>query len=175
MRLLWMRRPRLDIALLHPREWPALCKARLRALQESPEAFASAYDREAQFTADDWLSTFEGSSWVVARTGEDIVGLARSLQNPGRPRVRNVESVWVDPAFRRHGITRALVETLAQVERPAGVREFLVWVLEDNHDARLVYAHLGFEPTGERQPLPSAAGRVEVRLRLDLAQLRSGH
>jgi ribosomal protein S18 acetylase RimI-like enzyme len=57
---------------------------------------------------------------------------------------------------------RALMRFLTDLEPE--VREWLVWVLNDNAEAREVYRRLGFEPTGERQVLPS--GRVEERLRL---------
>jgi RimJ/RimL family protein N-acetyltransferase len=43
----------------------------------------------------------------------------------------------------------------------------MLWVLEDNHEARGAYEALGFKPTGERQFLPDC-GRFERRLRLAL-------
>jgi hypothetical protein len=56
---------------------------------------------------------------------------------------------------------------VAEVDAGIGVTDFMLWVLEDNHDAQNAYKALGFEPTGERQFLPPF-GRFERRLRLDI-------
>lgn len=107
----------------------------------------------------------EDSMWVVARNGDDVVGLARSVRVADGPTSeRHDESVWVARRHRRSGITRALVQQLAELERRGGVTEFRVWVLEGNDSARRAYERLGFESTGEVKQL-DGSGRVEERLR----------
>ena len=97
-----------------------------------------------------------------------MIGLAKSVSEPGRPWTRYVESAWVAPTHRRRGVLRALLHKLADSDRRTEVTELMLWVLEDNHDAQHAYQALGFEPTGERQFLP-AFGRFERRLRLAIS------
>lgn len=78
---------------------------------------------------------------------------------------RHLESVWVDPLHRRSGVLRAILRYLADLE--PDVRTWMAWVLDGNDEARAAYERLGFESTGERQPLTDAPRRVEERLRLD--------
>ena len=156
----------VEVSPLTPAEWPQLRITRLRALRDSPDAFASEYQREHRWTKEQWLDMFQSALWVVARSGGRVVGLARSLREPAQPLRRHVESVWVEPRFRRRGITRRLIEGLIERERGAGVNELVIWVLQGNDHARRAYERLGFRPTGERQVLPGGAGRVEERLLL---------
>jgi ribosomal protein S18 acetylase RimI-like enzyme len=155
----------IDVRPLSAMEWPQLRMARLRALQESPEAFISEYERESGWSKREWLAMFESALWVVARNRGRIVGLARSSREAAQPWQRHVESVWVEPHFRRRGITRRLIEGLIEGEHGAGVSELVIWVIEGNDRARRAYERFGFKPTGERQPLPGG-GRGEERLLL---------
>jgi ribosomal protein S18 acetylase RimI-like enzyme len=61
---------------------------------------------------------------------------------------------------------RAMLAFLTE-EEPT-VQDWLVWVIDSNTSARAVYEKLGFEPIGERQPLPDNSGRREEHLRLKL-------
>jgi L-amino acid N-acyltransferase YncA len=156
----------VEVALLTRAEWPQLRTARLRALHDSPDAFLSEYERERGWSQREWLRMFESAVWVVARSRGRIVGLARSSRHAARPWQRHVESVWVEPRFRRRGITRRLIEGLIQQERGESITELAVWVIHGNDGARRVYERLGFRPTGERQRVPEGADRFEERLLL---------
>jgi GNAT superfamily N-acetyltransferase len=155
----------LNLDLLTPADWRVLRTARLQALLDSPDAFTSSYAHESRWEESDWRGTFAAATWIVARETESVVGLARSIGEPQLASARHVESIWVAPTHRRHGVFRHLLHALASVERRMGVRDLLLWVLEDNYDAQRAYQALGFEPTGDRQFL-SAVGRFEQRLRL---------
>jgi ribosomal protein S18 acetylase RimI-like enzyme len=111
-------------------------------------------------------------TWIVARERQNVIGLAKSVSEPGRPASRQVESAWVAPTHRRRGVLRAVLHKLIQINRRMGVTELMLWVLEDNHAAQHAYEALGFEPTGERQFLP-AFGRFERRLRLGISGVRN--
>jgi L-amino acid N-acyltransferase YncA len=155
----------MEILTLGPDDWEPLRSVRLEALRDAEAAFVSSVD-EALSSEGEWRSRFENSIWVVARDGDDMVGLARSLRVADRPvSERHVESVWVARRHRRSGITRALVQQLAELERRDGVTELRVWVIQGNDSARRVYERLGFESTGEVKQLDDGSGRVEERLR----------
>jgi len=155
----------MNIEVLTADDWRTLRRVRLRALADSPRAFISDYDIERSWTESRWRHSFIDALWVVTVARRRTVGVARAVGAPERPSdERHLESVWVDPRHRRTGVFRTLVRYL--VEREPDVRDWLVWVLDDNASARAVYERLGFEPTGERQALPDDSGRIEERLRL---------
>jgi ribosomal protein S18 acetylase RimI-like enzyme len=153
----------LEVVVLVPADWTRLRAIRLRALRDSPHAFASSYEREASWSEREWRGTFDAASWFVAQYGPHSLGLARSARAV-RPWQRHVESVWVAPAYRRRGIVRILIENLIHHESKFGATELLMWVLDGNDTARHVYERLGFRLTGEHQPLPGSVARTEQRL-----------
>src|SRR5688500_4420006 len=161
---------RLDLHMLTPADWRVLRAARLLALHNSPHAFTATYAREAGWSEPEWRRLFDSATWIVARETQKVVGLARSVGEPEHA-TRHVESIWVAPTHRRRGVLRALLQALAEMERGMGVTDLLLWVLEDNYAAQRAYEALGFEPTGERQPLADF-GRYERRLRLVLGRLQ---
>ena len=160
----------LKLHLLTPAGWSLLRQARLEALLDSPQAFTSSYRQEVSWREAEWRRVVDAATWIVAREADTVIGLARSIGEPDLPATRHVESVWVAPTHRRRGVFRALMHALAETERRMGVTQLMLWVLEDNHDARSAYDALGFEPTGERQFLP-AFGRFERRLKLGIRRL----
>lgn len=155
----------MDVETLAADDWKTLRDVRLRALEDSPTAYISRRQTELTWTEARWRRSFEGALWVVARGRQEIVGLARSVRVDRRPAFeRHLESVWVEPRHRRTGVLRTLLRYLAELEPE--VREWRVWVLTGNVEARTVYERLGFESTGERQPLDDSSGRSEERLGL---------
>jgi ribosomal protein S18 acetylase RimI-like enzyme len=158
----------LELGYLFPDDWRVLREIRLRALLDSPHAFTSSYARESRWGELEWLRMFDAATWIVAREAEELIGLARSVNESELPAARHIESIWVAPTHRRRGVFSALLFALGDLERRTGVTELLLWVLEDNQEAQRAYEALGFVPTGERQFLPDFR-RFERRLRLGLS------
>ena len=161
----------LEFDLLTPLDWRVLRAARLYALLDSPCAFTSSYAHESTWGELEWQRVLHAATWIVARDARDVVGLAKSASEPGRPATRYVESAWVAPTHRRRGVLRALLHRLAEIDRQTGVTELMLWVLEGNHDAQRAYQVLGFESTDDRQYLPDF-GQFERRLRLEISATR---
>jgi len=154
----------LELAMLGADDWPIAREVRLRALKDSPSAYIADYEVEVTVGEDGWRERFTRMRWVVARDEARIIALASSVRVLDRPAYeRHVESVWVDPRYRRTGVLRAVLSELAAIE--PDVTEWRVWVLDTNAVARQVYDRLGFSPTGERQLLEDHSGRCEIRLR----------
>jgi predicted GNAT family acetyltransferase len=153
----------LDVEVLTDDDWKLLQDLRLRALEDSPDAFLSKADAGKAGDETHWRERCTQNVWVVARIGQQVVGMACSVQDPEQPpSVRHIESVWVDPGHREKGALRAMLEHLVELEPK--VRDWFVWVLDGNDLAREVYEHLGFKSTGESQTL--AGSRSEERMRL---------
>ncbi|HET6295653.1 MAG TPA: GNAT family N-acetyltransferase [Kribbella sp.] len=154
----------MELRVLAADEWELLRDVRLRALKDSPEAYLADYDEEVSWHEATWRHRFVDSQWIVAQKDDRTVGLARVLRVDGRPTdERHIESVWVDPGNRRSGVLRAIQRHLVATE-PA-IRDWLLWVVDDNVPAREVYERLGFRPTGECQPLTDGTLRTELRFR----------
>ena len=154
----------MELAMLGADDWPIARDVRLRALKDSPTAYIADYEDEVTIGEAGWRERFTRMRWVVARDVSRIIGLASSVRVPGRPTYeRHIESVWVDPRYRRNGVLRAVLGELGAAEPE--VTEWRVWVLDTNTLARQVYDRLGFNPTGEGQLLSDGSGRREIRLR----------
>jgi GNAT superfamily N-acetyltransferase len=133
-----------ELKVLTPDDWPMLRSARLAALQDSPHAFTSSYARESKWADLKWQRSLTTSTWLVARDGQDVIGLAKSVKVRWQPASRYVESVWVAPTHRRRGVLGALLYKLAETCRPFGVTELRLWVLVDNRAAINAYQALRF-------------------------------
>jgi ribosomal protein S18 acetylase RimI-like enzyme len=100
-----------------------------------------------------------------------IAGLVRSGSQPP-----HVQGVWVAPSYRRRGVQRLLIDSLARQAGELGLPALLLWVLKHNTVALDAYRQLGFIETGEEQAIrrrgraPTEAGPrwYEVRLRRPL-------
>lgn len=156
----------LATQMLTPADWQVLRETRLRALSDSPHAYISRYTSELVWGERQWRERFHAAAWAVAVDRDDVVGLAGLVGNQSRE--AHVESMWVAPTHRHRGVSRILVNTMADLGRRAGLSHLLLWVLEDNITARRAYARLGFVATGERQPIDPEQRRFERRLRLDI-------
>jgi len=80
-----------------------------------------------------------------------------------------VYTVYVDPATWRRGIGAALLAAVDEFWRPTDVRELVLWVFEDNAEARAFYERLGWRPDGARQiDNFGDAQPAEIRYRRDM-------
>lgn len=150
--------------LVAPADWRELRSVRLRALADAPKAFTSEHSQEADWLEQDWRSAIQQGQWVVARSAQGAIGVARSSQDPESPERRYIEAVWIAPEFRRLGIGRRLMRWLIERERKSGVREILLWVMDSNASARGFYFRTGFRSTGRIQPVPGQENRTEELL-----------
>jgi GNAT superfamily N-acetyltransferase len=153
-------------------DWEPLRDVRLRALAEAPRAFGSTLERERDRTEAEWrLWAGRGRSgdgvMFVAADGDRFVGLAGGYPEED-PEAVHLVSMWVDPAVRRSGTGRALVESVVAWARERGARVINLWATDENHPAIALYRSCGFEPTGSHQPLPSNPELSESEYRLVL-------
>jgi ribosomal protein S18 acetylase RimI-like enzyme len=138
-------------------------------LRDSPNAFTSAYQREAAWREDEWRARLAAAVWVVAIEAGFVIGIAGLVAGQPPHDERHIESIWVAPRHRRRGVFRSLVGELAEIGRGLRLRELPLWVLEENTDAWQAYQRVGFVPTGERQTI-GPDQRYERRLRLALTE-----
>jgi len=156
-----------------PADGALLRDVRLRALQDTPSAFASTYAAEATLTAAEWDERAAGGArgterfTAVAFDGEECVGLVGGFRNDedGHHADIDLVSMWVAPEHRGSGVADALVDAVlawARDEAKADVVE--LWVTRGNDRAQRFYERCGFVETGDVQPLPSDPCKDEVRM-----------
>ncbi len=91
--------------------------------------------------------------------GRFLPAASVSVQHPADDRLRglvltttlqrdtaHIAQLAVDPAYRRRGLARALVEDASRRASAAGCWRVTLLVADDNTAARDLYASLGFEP-----------------------------
>lgn len=146
-----------------------LRQLRLQALLDAPQAFGRRYEEEADREPNEYLSWVMDGSTLVAEDDTGWHGLAVIQPDRQEPSVCHLLSMWTEPAWRRQGLGRMLVEAgvaWASEQKAGSVR---LGVVEDNQTAIELYQHLGFQPTGEREPLRSDLAKWVVFMSLDLA------
>ncbi len=148
-------------------DWRLLREIRLRALLDSPDAFASSHDQEVRWDENAWRVFLRGARWTLAFAPRTAIGMAGVVDGAEPSAEPHVISMWVDPGHRRTGVARLLLTSLT--ERMVGRTAILLWVMQENLAARRAYERMGFVPTCEVQRLPTDPSRYEERMRLCLA------
>jgi ribosomal protein S18 acetylase RimI-like enzyme len=152
-------------------DWQALRDIRLEALKTAPSAFGSTYEREAAFGEPDWLRRIARGGNFLAYIPEASIPEAGASEPAGLiggyPETADIVelvSMYVRPEARGRGVGEALVATVFGWAQERGAKTVHLWVTESNDHARALYERCGFEPTGERQPLPSDPDQDEIAM-----------
>ena len=148
---------------------------RLRALRDAPQAFSSTYAKESQLSDEEWIKRSERwygngaigflameepgngeACGLVACYAEDSEGVLRG----------HVISMWVDPAFRRAGVGRMLIDALMNWAESRGLRELNLMVTSVNRGAIEFYERIGFRMSGKTGPYPNDPAIIEYEMLL---------
>jgi len=160
-------RDAVEIHVVSPEDWGSFSRLRLAALQDTPLAFGSTYEREADRTEAQWrerLGRSDGARFLASTAGEPS-GIAavylRREERDGPGPVPELVSMWVHPAHRGWGVGRVLVDAVEGWVAGRGFAEVRLMVTADNPTAERFYERLGFTRTGHTQPLPHDPSRLE--------------
>jgi ribosomal protein S18 acetylase RimI-like enzyme len=139
-----------------------ILQAALRsAIGTSPGSFLKTVEYVEAQPLDYWINEIRSSTWAVAERDEEIVGVvAGKLPDSDKYAedqafTRYIESVWIKPELRGRGLGKRLIHYLLETEyrKNRYIRQFLLWVFENNSSAIKMYEHLGFKATPERKLL----------------------
>lgn len=156
----------VEIRRVRADEGPLLRSIRLRALAESPHAFASTLDEERALAQTEWAAraaaAAEGADMVVivAIDGGGIpVGMAggRVREEPG---VISLWGMWVDPAVRGERVGARLVGGVDEWGRERGAHTFRLGVMDDAPEAVAFYERVGFTRQDEVRGLTRDPSRT---------------
>lgn len=154
------------VRALAPDEAQLLRELRLRALTDSPDAFAATAEEERQRTALEWATRARDA----AGDGDVVIYLAVDEQAPlgmagaswfDRDRgIVQLWGMWVDPSCRGAGLGTRLVAAVREWSRAHGARFVRLGVIEGPREPTAFYERLGFVRTGEERPLARDAARL---------------
>jgi GNAT superfamily N-acetyltransferase len=148
----------VEVRRVRADEWRALRDVRLRSLADAPDAFGSTY-AESLERPDEWwrnraaeCAESDDQTLVLAWNEEEPVGIAGAF---AEGEVWFVISMWVDPAWRRSGMGRELLDAAVAWLRSVDDRPIRISVTDGNDAARRLYEDYGFRDTGASEPLRS--------------------
>ena len=147
---------------------------RLRALGDAPDSFGEAYTDVAARPIGYWedltRSVTEPGRNVMflAWEGHDVLGAAYGLLDRARSDAGRVGGMWVEPAWRRRGVGRALLQAVIGWGRERGLRRLGLWVPGHNPAAIALYTRAGFRNTGDRRPLPTNPALSIIAMEVEL-------
>ena len=149
---------------------PIFKDIRLRALQDSPNAFSSTYAEESKLTDADWVK--RATQWSGAKSigylaldDRAAVGIAAGILNQTEPSRADLVSMWVASTHRRKGIGGMLVETVVAWARSQNAQVLLLLVTSNNHKAINFYQRLGFSLTGKTEPYRNDPSLLNYEMR----------
>jgi ribosomal protein S18 acetylase RimI-like enzyme len=149
-----------------------LQRAMRKSIDMSPDAFLKTVDDVDKKPIGYWVNEILSSTWAVIERGDEVLGIAaakwpdREMDIEDQGTARFIESVWIAPALRGHRMGERLVRYLFEVEcrKNPDIRQFLLWVLDENHPARRLYRRMGFKYTAVKQW--HHPGMTELKYRL---------
>ncbi len=155
-------------------EWPRLRELRLRALADAPDVFSEPLVEALAQPDERWRSwAIEAaesplSAVFVAVACEVWAGMTAGLIRSEDRDVAWMSAMWVDPAYRRHGTGRRLIDQVSAWAADHGATELRLHVTDTNAGARALYTDSGFVAThAARRLVPSGVvTTIEMRLRL---------
>jgi Acetyltransferases len=142
---------------------------RLRALQDTPLAFGSTYEREVRLTDEEWTARAARCSsnrdvGFLARCDGNYAGLALCFVDGDDAAVGQLISMWVAPEARRSGVGRMLIDAISVWAVERGVKTIKLMVTNVNDGAMEFYRRNGFSMTGKTEPYPNDDRMIEYEM-----------
>jgi ribosomal protein S18 acetylase RimI-like enzyme len=142
----------MTVRVLDEADWQDYRAIRLRALQESPEAFLPTYEEEAAHDESDWRARMKRSHRLVAESDGESVGTVSVRALPEEPGGADLFGLWVAPEARHKGTAWRLVEAAAELAAREGCNHLYYWVSTENGRAIGFATNFGFRLTSYRRP-----------------------
>ena len=153
----------ITVRVLTDDDWELYKTFRLKALADSPDAFAASHEDEAEFGEDVWHERMNRATRLLAERAGDYVGVASVRRIDPQDDRESAEffGMWVDPDRRGQGIGVQLVSAGCAIARSMGCDDLAYWVSTDNGPAVAFASSYGFRTTDERRPMAARPGAAD--------------
>lgn len=123
---------------------------RLKALADTPEAFAEALGDAEKLSAGDWQTRAENECIYGLFEGETLSGMSQvdRYQSKATRHKAWLTAVYLEPSLRGRGAGRALLTHTIEDSRKQGILQLHLGVGDYNEAVKSLYASLGFEVYG---------------------------
>jgi ribosomal protein S18 acetylase RimI-like enzyme len=164
----------LNIRTLEAADWRLYRSLRLRALEESPDAFATTHAEQAARPDDSWAARLAAAAAsaddcpLVAEQDGEPLGLAWAKADAADPRVVEIFQVWVAPAARGRGIAAGLLREAIGWARARRARAVRLDVTQGDNAAVRLYLREGFRNAGEPVPFRAGSALLSQAMYLEL-------
>jgi ribosomal protein S18 acetylase RimI-like enzyme len=128
---------------------------RLAALADAPDAFGSSLAIEQAFDEAAWRDRLVAGLWAAAFTGTAPAGIVGARHPVESSASVELISMWVRAEARGGGTAQVLVREVLSWAQEQGNTTVELFVTENNDRARRLYERLGFDDTGDYEPLAS--------------------
>jgi ribosomal-protein-alanine N-acetyltransferase len=145
-----------DVRIERLRWWHLSTIAAMEVAIFGPEAWSEAVL---------WTELSAGNDYRGVFDGERIAGYAGTAFNDDEAWINNIA---VDPAYRRRGIARMLMDDLLARARASGAKAVFLEVAVDNGPAQRMYDAYGFVGLGVRKNYYQHTGTDAAVMRRDL-------
>jgi GNAT superfamily N-acetyltransferase len=132
-------------------DWEKVRNLRLRALADTPQAFARSVDEERVYPDDVWRERLGPDSATFIEETDDALTAMVTVFVERSDRTAEVFGMFVDPSVRRRGTGRALLATAEEWAVGEGARLLALEVNENLEPAVTLYTRSGYSPTGSRR------------------------
>lgn len=144
----------ITVRVLGGDDWESYKQCRLRALQESPEAFVASYATEAAYDDVLWQERMSRSRRLLAEKDGKPVGIVSVRGSEDLfEGAAEVFGLWVPVELRGRGVAARLVEAAADAAAGHGHGQLVYWVGTDNGRGVAFASSYGFRPTEYRRPM----------------------
>ena len=164
----------MEIRRIRPEDWRTLRELRLRALADAPEAFGSSL-AASQARPDAWWRDWAGEGAESEQTATFLAldrgraaGMAGGFRDETGAAV-TVVAMWVEPAARRGGTGRALLEAVEEWASAGGAESTNLSVTDANPAALRFYRACGYRETGWSEPLERDPTLTQIGMRKEAA------
>jgi len=164
----------LKINVLSESNWREYKSIRLESLQDSPDSFASTYEREAAFTTEQWRSRLRVSASIhdalaiAAVSNQKYIGLLSSVIHSPNTNEAHLYQMWVSPEYRGEGVGTQLVDRVRLWAVDRSIRKLLLTVTTTNIEAISLYQTIGFMPVGVVEQLRSDSDLQSQVMQMEL-------